>query len=123
MKEIARNMKLSLLRRAREILSDRDSWGTRRLRQEGPGGKVQYCALGALEQAAYDLGFAEPGEDAFDGSNGIAYNLGSQLSLEAYAERTFRTNVWRVNDGRGYESTLLMFDGYIKEVEEGRTAS
>ncbi len=115
----ARNVKLSLLRRAREIISDRDRWTQQYLRTEKDG-KERFCVLGAIEKAAYDLGLAEPPDRPFDGAGSLGYQLGDDLSLETYAAERYECAAWSVNDSLGYETTLEMLDGYIGEVEAGR---
>ena len=119
---IARNVKIEILRRAREILSVKDNWTTKHLRRFSPDGAPQYCVLGAIEQASYDVGYATPNDASFvDGDQQRGgYLLGSQLSLDTYARERFKRTPWAVNDSYGYEATMRMLDDYIVEVEEGR---
>lgn len=120
---IARNVRLGILRRAREILGVKDNWGKKYLRQFDKDGAPRYCVLGAIEQAAYDTGYLELDESrAFSEitAKGLGYRLGRELSLDIYAKERYGLTAWRVNDGRGYEETLRMLDAYIVEVEEGR---
>ena len=121
---MARNVRLSILKRAREILSDVSNWTTQELR-EIIDGKPKYCVLGAIERAAYDLGYAKETDgrpfQSYEGGEPLAYRLGDDLSLNTYAaERYGQTNAWNVNDNEGYETTMDMLDTYIVEVEEGR---
>lgn len=116
---LGRNRRLEILRRAREILSVKDNWGTKKLRNLSYPGTPKYCVLGALEQAAYDTGYAEQNSSAF-GAYGLGYQLGKEMSLTKYARTKYGMAPWRVNDKRGYEVTLQMLDDYIVEVEEGR---
>lgn len=125
---MARNVRLSILKRAREILSDVSSWTTEELRVIIDG-KPKYCVLGAIEQAAYDLNYADasagslarPFVDAGDGQGPLAYRLGDDLSLNTFAQEEYgEPNAYNVNDNRGYDTTMRMLDRYIVEVEEGR---
>jgi hypothetical protein len=121
---VAENMRLAILKRAREILSVKERWGKTHLRRNtGPNGAPQYCVLGACEQAFYDLGYKHtPGVLPFtEDMQGLGYVLGKELSLSAYARERYGMAPWRVNDRLGYEKTVEMLDEYIEEVEAGRT--
>lgn len=119
---IARNVRLEILRRAREILSDSSNWTTKHLRRFGPDGAPRYCVLGAIEQASYDVGYATETAQSFrDGDQDKGgYLLGNELSLDTYARERYDRTPWSVNDSFGYEATMRMLDEYIVEVEEGR---
>lgn len=118
--------RLAILTRAREILSEPKNWtrgALRRKKRDGYG----YCVLGACEQAAYDLGLAEPQKTAFrtaqnrsDVFEGIGYSLGHELSLQAFSRETRRDAVTTVNDYDGYKAIVQLLDEYILEVKAGR---
>jgi len=112
--------RLAILTRAREILSNPHNWAHGMLRKEShhPAPHFRYCALGAIEQAAYDLGLAEKGDQAFRGGGAaIGYKLGQEIGLEAYAVKTRGMQVPHVNDRMGYEPTLLLLDEFITETK------
>jgi len=113
--------RLAILRRAREILSSPLNWTTNDLRKKTPGGGYQYCVLGALERAAYDLRLANEGPAAFAGSeesdNLNGYKIGEAVSLYDYSYAEYDRKPYGVNDTLGYEETLKMLDGYIDKVQ------
>jgi len=116
---------LGILGRARAILSNPDNWGTADLRRSNVSGKTQYCVLGAIEQAAYDLGLKTPGPAAFKGMSDdfSGYALGEEISLYEYSKKKYNgLNPFQVNDTRGYEKTLELLDGYIDEVQSREMA-
>ena len=115
--------RLAILTRAREILSNPYNWASGVLRKEGWDSKgnlsYRYCALGAVEQAAYDLGLAEEDYRAFRGGGAaMGYRLGNEIGLEEYAIKTRRMNVPNVNDTLGWEPTLLLLDEFIAETKK-----
>jgi hypothetical protein len=118
--------RLAILTRAREILSNPYNWavGQLRTRQYDAEGNAsyRYCALGAIEQAAYDLGLAEKNDYAFRSSTHgvppLGYALGAEIGLEQFAYNTRRINVANVNDGMGYKPTLLLLDEFITETKK-----
>lgn len=124
---MTRNNKLTILQRAREILSVRSSWTQNRL-YGVVNGVPQYCLLGAIEQAAYDTGLAQPlhpfdsySEEDEDGEiilerEELGYRLGPDLRLEEYAIKQFGQAPVSVNDQQGYEKTLQLLDEYINVV-------
>lgn len=121
---MARNTRLEILRRAREILSDPTRWTKQTLRRFTDG-EEQYCVAGALERAAYDLGYANETSQAFDngdvdGNGPLGYLLSGEMSLSTFSEEKYEKPPWSVNDQRGYETTMELLDTYIVEVEEGR---
>lgn len=120
---IARNVRLEILRRAREIIGVKENWTTKYLRKM-ENGAPRYCVLGAIEQAAYDVGYIDPtkvGRKFADGNeNTGGYLLGKELSLNEFARERHGSAPWQVNDRLGYETTLKMLDDYIVEIEEGR---
>lgn len=124
--EMSKNTKLSILRRARKILSNPMKWGKGNLYNEE---QDTYCLLGACERAAYDLGlFTEDPGNSFDngdfGGEGLGYVLGKDLSLYEYTAERYQTRAftapYQVNDRLGYDETLKFLDSYIVEVEQGR---
>lgn len=122
---MARNTRLGILRRAREILSDESHWTKGVLRKKQIGGETQYCVAGALEQAAYDLGYAEQQASSFDdgdwlGQGPLGFLLSGEVSLNTYSSQTYGALPWSINDRNGYEKAVELLDGYIVEVEEGR---
>ncbi len=128
---MARNVRLEILRRTREILSDKDNWTTSYLRYKDDHGKARYCLVGAMERAAYDLGIAKEQEgNSFDdsewlddGEGPLGYRLANDISIDTYVSETYRgryEKAFNVNDAEGYEAAMQLLDSYIVEVEAGR---
>jgi hypothetical protein len=116
---MTKNNRLNILRRAREIISDPRRWASKTLR-DYDGTQERFCVIGACEQAAYDLGLAQAGPDAFlgreDGTALNGYDLGEDLALTEYSRRQYGDVPWAVNDRRGHESTIELLDRFIAEV-------
>lgn len=121
--KMTKKNRLAILTRAREIISDPKRWTRGALRRKIKG-QYRYCLLGACEQAAYELGFAEPGKGAFgeysdDGHEiGFAYALGGDVSIEEYARRTRHMSPHSVNDRKGHPGAVQLVDDYIKELKK-----
>ena len=118
--KMTKKNRLAILERARALIADKKRWTKGRLRRK-TSGVYQYCVLGACEQAAYDLGLAEPGATAFleRDCGGLGYILGLDLSLQAYSRETRDLAAYEVNDAQGHEGALSLLDEYIGEVKKG----
>jgi hypothetical protein len=115
---MTRNNRVNILRRAREIISDRTRWTSGALRK-GIGFNDSFCLLGACEQAVYDLGLAKRDSTAFMAKKGQinAYELGRQLQLTEFSKKTRGgKKPDLVNDEDGYEATLRLLDDYLQVV-------
>lgn len=126
---MARNVRLEILKRTRQILSVKDNWTQSYLRYRTDTGRYKYCLVGAMERAAYDLGYAkeDPGnrfdESDWQGDGGgpLGYRLASDVSIDTYANEQYGvTAAFNYNDQNEYEQVMRMLDEYIEEVEQGR---
>ena len=119
--KMTKKNRLAILKAARKIISDPKRWTTGKLRRRIKG-EYKYCLLGAVEQATYDLGLAEPGPKAFveRESQGLGYKLSGDLSLETYSFETRHASPYSVNDLTGREGALSLLDDYITEVQKGK---
>lgn len=114
--------KLRIVKRARKILSDPYSWTVGALRKKTNYGEGdpqwRYCALGACERAAYDLGLAEERTGSFGpGSEALGYQLSHELGLHQFSVERLKRSVPEVNDGIGYTTTVKLLDEFICETE------
>lgn len=127
--KLTKKNRVAILARAREIISDKKRWTTKKLRRKR-GDQYQYCLLGACEQAAYDLGIIEPTGKAFreqikgtltkPAEEGLGYRLGMDLSLYEYSKETRQAAPFRVNDDYGHEAAVKLLDDYLAEVKKGK---
>lgn len=114
--------RVAILSRAREIISDKKNWTRRKLRRR-EGDRYRYCLLGACEQAAYDLGLAEPGKMSFaerlaDSQDPFGYLLGVDISIQDFSLITTGKPAQAVNDQDGYEAAVKLVDDYIAELKK-----
>lgn len=101
----------SVLKRAREIISDPSKWTTSSYARDKNGDitspnyddAVCFCSLGAVRRAARELG-----QSSWD----------AQTRLESVAKKLFHGyTVVDVNDAMGHDSVIAMFDEAIKECQ------
>ena len=121
---MTRNFRIMILKRAREILSDRNKWTVGRLMRRTSDGVERFCLLGACEQAVYELGIRERAVTAFQGGRDRgretnAYQLGRDLKLYDYARGNYGLPPEGVNDDRGYDDTMKLLDEFTAKVEKG----
>lgn len=113
--------RLAVVRRARKILSDKDRWTKQRLRVKRRNVEPRYCVLGAIEQATYELGYAEPTGRAFredESRPNSGYMLGRQMSLSEFSKRKYGMLPFSVNDTLGWEAVLELLDDYESYLKE-----
>ena len=91
-----------VLCKARKLLSDKKRWCVGSWHTTSRNGLDQYCALGALNKIGGDT----PERNA------------ARTTLQASAKELYGSQVIVVNDHRGYEATLKMFDHAIEKACE-----
>lgn len=126
---MARNVRLEILRRTREILSDPQNWTKSVLRMRDSDGRQRYCLVGAMERAAYDLKYADENEaDSFDdsdwmddGGGPLGYRIANEISIDTYANEQYSVErAFTYNDHHEHDEVLGFLDSYIAEVDAGR---
>jgi hypothetical protein len=103
---------LQILRRARELISDPERWTTELAARDECNGSVApwdesavcWCAVGAMERAAHDLGVR------------VSSNAYSAAMERLYALSP-HNSVVQVNDVEGHAAVLALFDKALSEKE------
>ncbi len=97
------------LQKARALISDPDCWCINRLSQIGPSGRMQYCAIGAVQQVAVWGTWAE--------AHTALAKVAAQRLDEPYHGMFSGKHIAEYNNSHTHAEVLSMFDEAIQSLE------